>query len=77
MTIHPRADDFYGRGLQEKEVEMDHLRTIAHEINRERLVSQGLQKDVKMLREQLSRAEEVREQQQAHINSLDKVRIEQ
>lgn len=77
VMIHPRSDEFETRGLDDINVELDHWKTVAHEIKRERLVSEGLRKDVSMLRGQLKRAEDVRDKQQAHIDSLDKVRIEQ
>jgi hypothetical protein len=46
------------------------------EIKRERTVTESLQKDNAMLREQLRRSDDVRIQQQSHIEALDKVRTE-
>ena len=77
LRAKPQADDFESRGLTPVEVELEHLRTTVQEIKRERAVTESLQKDNAMLREQLRRSEEVREKQQEHIDSLDKVRIEQ
>ena len=65
-------------------MELDHLRTLNIEVNRERAVTQDVQSDVDMLRNQLGRANDtihqltqVREQQAEHISSLEKVRGEQ
>ena len=65
MVDHPRADEFEARGLTTNEIELDHLQTIVTEIKRERNVTESLQKDNAMLRDQLARAEDVRERQQA------------
>ena len=79
MTITtPIADDIARReGLTDANVELQHLRTIVQEMRRERDVTESIQKDNAMLREQLRRAEEVRVEQLEHINKLDQVRIEQ
>ena len=65
-------------------MELDHLRTLNIEVNRERMVTQDVQSDVEMLRKQLGRANDtikqltqVREEQAVHISSLEKVREEQ
>ena len=42
--------------LEEKLVELDHLRTLNIEVNRERAVTQDVQRDNEMLRKQLARA---------------------
>ena len=48
--IHARADEFEARGLTSTEVQLDHIETIEGELRRERGVTIGLHKDVKMLR---------------------------
>ena len=65
-------------------MELDHLRTLNIEVNRERAITQDVQSDVDMLRKQLGRANDtiqqltqVREDQAEHISSLEKVRGEQ
>ena len=70
--------------LEEQLVELDHLRTLNIEVNRERAVTKDVQADVEMLRNQLGRANEsidmltkVRGEQAEHISSLEKVRGEQ
>ena len=65
-------------------VELDHLRTLNIEVDRERGVTQKVQGDVEMLRKQLARADEhnksqerVRAEQAETIARLEKVRAEQ
>ena len=65
-------------------VNLDHLQTMESELKRERGVTESVQADVVMLREQLARAnerigglEKVREQQAGQISQLEKVRAEQ
>ena len=65
-------------------VELDHLRTLNIEVERERGVTQNVQSDVEMLRKQLARADEqnkgneqVRKQQAETIAMLEKTREEQ
>ena len=65
-------------------MELDHLRTLNIEVDRERGVSQSVQNDVEMLRKQLGRANDtiqqltqVRESQAEQISGLEKVRGEQ
>lgn len=56
--------------MQQNLVELDHLKTIEVEVKRERGVTESVQTDNAMLREQLERANE-------RIRGLEKVRIEQ
>ena len=56
--------------MEEKLVELDHLRTLNIEVDRERGVTQKVQSDVEMLRKQLARADQ-------HNKSNEKVRLEQ
>ena len=70
--------------LEEQLVELDHLRSLNLEVNRERAVTQDVQGDVEMLRKQLGRANDtiqqltqVRESQAEQISGLEKVRGEQ
>ena len=56
--------------MDEKLVELDHLRTLNIEVDRERGVTKNVQSDVEMLRKQLARADQ-------HNKSQEKVRIEQ
>lgn len=72
------------RGYTEVAVNLDHLHTMEMELKRERGVTESVQADVTMLREQLLRAnerisglEKVREQQAGQISQLEKVRTEQ
>ena len=72
------------RDLEEQLVELDHLRTLNIEVDRERGVTQKVQGDVEMLRKQLARADEhnksqerVRAEQAETIARLEKVRAEQ
>ena len=72
------------RNLEEKLVELDHLRTLNIEVDRERGVTQKVQSDVEMLRKQLARAneqnkgnEQVRKEQAETITMLEKTRTEQ
>ena len=72
------------RDLEEQLVELDHLRTLNIEVDRERGVTQSVQGDVEMLRGQLARANgsiekltKVREEQADHISALEKVRGDQ
>ena len=58
------------RNLEEQLVELDHLRTLNIEVDRERSVTQKVQGDVEMLRKQLARADQ-------HNKSQEKVRAEQ
>ena len=65
-------------------MELDHLRTLNIEVDRERGVTQSVQSDNEMLRKQLARANEsidkltqVREEQADHISALEKVRGDQ
>ena len=51
-------------------MELDHLRTLNIEVDRERSVTQKVQGDVEMLRKQLARADQ-------HNKSQEKVRAEQ
>ena len=55
--------------MEEKLVELDHLRTLNIEVDRERGVTQSVQSDVEMLRNQLARAN-------GSIEKLTKVREE-
>ena len=55
-----RSNDFEKQGLTDPRVELEHLRTVVQEIKRERAVTESVQKDNAMLREQLRRSEEVR-----------------
>lgn len=50
VMIHPKADEFEGRGLTSQEVQLDHIGTLKGELERERGITKGLQKDVAMLR---------------------------
>ena len=70
-------------GLQAHLVELEHLRTLNVEVTRERGVTSSVQDDVGMLRGQLGRAnerivglEKVRNEQDANITQLEKVRGE-
>ena len=70
--------------MEEKLIELDHLRTLNIEVERERGVTQKVQSDVQMLRKQLARADEsnrgnekVRMQQADTIKSLEKTRDDQ
>ena len=70
--------------MEDKLVELDHLRTLNIEVERERGVTQSVQSDVEMLRNQLARANasnekltKVREEQADHISALEKVRADQ
>ena len=65
-------------------MELDHLRTLNIEVDRERGVTLKVQSDVAMLRKQLARADEsnkgsekVRNQQAETITLLEKTRDEQ
>ena len=44
--------------MEEKLVELDHLRTLNIEVDRERGVTQKVQSDVELLRKQLARADQ-------------------
>ena len=44
--------------MEEKLVELDHLRTLNIEVDRERSVTQKVQSDVELLRKQLARADQ-------------------
>ena len=46
------------RNLEEQLVELEHLRTLNIEVNRERAVTEDVQRDNEMLRKQLARANE-------------------
>ena len=46
------------RDVEERLVELEHLRTLSIEVERERGVTQRVQSDVEMLRKQLARADE-------------------
>ena len=46
------------REMEEKLVELDHLRTLNIEVDRERSVTQKVQSDVELLRKQLARADQ-------------------
>ena len=72
-----RSTEFEARGLSSNEVELEHLRTIVQEIKRERAVTESLQRDNELLKENLRRSEDVRTKQEGHIGALEKVRIEQ
>ena len=72
------------RALQDELVELEHLRGLNIECMRERGVTQSVQTDVAMCREQLARAnerisglEKVRTEQASTITQLEKVRGEQ
>ena len=72
------------RELEEKLVELDHLRTLNIEMDRERSVTQKVQSDVDMLRKQLARADEqnkgnekVRKEQAETIAMLETKREDQ
>ena len=56
--------------MQQNLVELDHLKTIEVEVKRERGVTESVQEDNGMLREQLERAND-------RIRELEKVRIVQ
>ena len=56
------------RDVEERLVELEHLRTLNIEVGRERGVTQRVQSDVEMLRNQLARADE-------HNRSQEQVRI--
>ena len=55
-----RSNEFEKQGLTDPRVELEHLRTVVQEIKRERAVTESVQKDNAMLREQLRRSEEAR-----------------
>ena len=57
------------RNMQDQLIELERLRTLNIEVMRERGVTQSVQSDNKMMREQLDRANE-------RITGLEKVRIE-
>ena len=72
------------RNMEEKLVELDHLRTLNIEVDKERAVTKNVQSDVDMLRKQLIRAddhnkgnEKVRTEQAETIVMLEKVRSDQ
>ena len=65
------------RGLTAKEVELEHLRAVIAETQRERHILESVQKDNATLTDQLRRSEELRTKQEAHIAALESVRIEQ
>ena len=62
----PALQDMHN--IEEQLVELDHLRTLNIEVDRERGVTLKVQSDVEMLRKQLARADE-------HNKSQEKVRI--
>ena len=71
VTVQGQISKAYeSRGLTEEAVELEHLRTLVQEMQREREVTESLQRDNAMLREQLGRADE-------RIDGLEKVRHEQ
>ena len=55
--------------MTQQTVDLDHLRTVETEVKRERTVTQSLQKDNAMLREQIERLKE-------RCQGLEKVRVE-
>ena len=80
----PTLPELGNREHQDLLVELEHLRSLNLECMRERGVTQSCQGDVKMLREQLERAndrivnlEKVRKEQATNLVTLEKVRSEQ
>ena len=55
--------------MEEKLVELDHLRTLNIEVDKERAITQKVQADVELLRKQLARADQ-------HNQGNEKVRKE-
>ena len=77
----PISKSYEARGLTEIQVENEHLRTVDVEVKRERTVTQSVQEDNAMLRQQLDTAnerirglEKVRKEQAENITQLEKVR---
>ena len=65
-----RSNEFEKQGLTDPRVELEHLRTVVQEIKRERAVTESVQKDNAMLREQLRRSEEARGVQEKENTAL-------
>ena len=60
--------EYEARGLAQVNVTNSQIGALHTENNRERAINESLQNDVKMLREQLDRAEEIRKNQEIVIN---------
>ena len=80
----PTLPELSNREHQDLLVELEHYRGLNLECMRERGVTQSCQEDVKMLRDQLERAngrivnlEKVRKEQATNLVTLEKVRSEQ
>jgi len=64
------------QGLTEDKVELEHLRTIVKEMDREIRVMESVRSDNKLLREQLSRQEDKYRSLEATRSDLEKTRVE-
>ncbi len=61
------STQYEARGLAEVNVDNVQIAGLHTENNRERTMNESLQRDVQMLREQLARAEDIRQKQEARI----------
>ena len=56
------SSEYEAGGLSGVNIENMQIASLKNEIKRERSTNESLQKDIEMLRDQLARAEEIREQ---------------
>ena len=84
MTSQNVAAVYEARGLSRSQVDQEHIEAVETEVKRERGVTESVQGDNAMLREQLARAnerirglEKVRGEQAEHITELEKARSSQ
>ena len=66
-----RSSEYESRGLNEGNVEGLQVKAVQMELQRERAMNESLQRDIKMLREQLKQAEEMRVQQEKAIEDTE------
>ena len=70
VVVAPISQAYVTGGYTERVVTLEHVSTVETEVKRERTVTESVQSDNAMLREQLARAND-------RIQGLEKVRIEQ
>ena len=66
-----KSSEYESRGLSESNVEGLQVKAVQMELQRERTMNESLQRDIKMLREQLRQAEEMRVQQERAIEDAE------